>query len=149
MDVFGQDRTQLLKIRLAFGFFMAFLISGCFARDEFRYAIWGARTKATVDDTSTHRFGRNSSPVKVVTLGFNDPATGHRAGQDQVAPDYPIQPGETVAVQYIPGDEYAVRVLGNRNLVPVFFFFGCLVAMAVAVGLLAREANQPVRGRRR
>ncbi|WP_165248370.1 DUF3592 domain-containing protein [Paludisphaera soli] len=142
---------ETLKIRLAFGAFLAFMISGFYSVNELRYLIWGRTAPGQVAEAyvgpDPNRRGR--AEALIVTVTFRDQDGGARSATDVVHGDSEISVGDEVPVQYVPGSEYAVRLAGNRQLAPVFLFLGCLGALAVFIGLLIREANEPVKNNRR
>lgn len=138
------------KIRLAFGAFMVFVVSGYYSLDEARYLAWGRNAQADVVESyvSPNPGGRRRPDVRVVRVSFPDEEGRARTGTDLLHRDSEVRAGDRVAVDYIPGNEYMVRLVGHRNLAPVFIFLACLGAMAVFLGMLVREANEPA-GRRR
>lgn len=128
-----------------------FLFSTYYSWHEFRYMIWGDTVEAQITRSfETEEFRRRGRRVKklAVEYSFVDSASQQtRNERDDVDPDWPIG-GETILVQYIPGEPDASRLSGHRSLLSVLFFFGSLIAVAAFVYKMHREVNSPPTRRR-
>jgi len=127
-----------------------FLISGCFALDEARYLVWGKIAEGRVRDkpqavSIDERYGNRT--YLGVNYTFRDEVAGPRSERDLVPPAMQVSEGQTVPIQYIPGEEKSSRVAGNRSMGYVYTFLGCIAVMAIFIYMLAREANEPVRSK--
>jgi hypothetical protein len=128
-----------------------FLISGCFALDEARYLVWGkiaegrVRDKPQVVSIDERHGNRNYLGVNYT---FRDEISGPRSERDLVPPSTPLTEGQAIPIQYIPSEEKSSRLAGNRSMGYVYTFLACLAVMAIFIYKLAREANEPVSGKK-
>lgn len=136
------------KVRIALGVFIAFVLSAFFAFEELRYTIWGRTVQAQLLEVRNTRDigGRGrTEPALAFDYSFDDGELGRRTEKDMVPPDWARPEGNSIAVQYIPGEKDASRLAGHRHIGSVVIFGACLLALAVFIIILAREANAPIR----
>jgi hypothetical protein len=139
------------KLRAAMAAFGLFVFSGFYSVNELRHLLWGRKAQAEVVEAKLGRDpgSRRGREVLLATLSYTDADGQARTTTDILHADSEISQGDRVVVQYIPGDEYATRVEGNRNLLPLAIFGGSLLAAGAFVAMLIREANEPYRKKRR
>ena len=144
------EEDELRKFKLILGAFCAFLISGYFAYQECKFLVWGATAEATITNMfETTGTGRNRRSLRLaIEYTFTDSATGSRSERDDVPISWPIPQG-TVTVQYLPGVAKSSRLLGNSSTFFVWIFCGCIALLGYAGYRLYKEANEPVRPKRR
>jgi hypothetical protein len=140
------EERELAGCKTVLAISALFLFSTYYSWHEFRYMLWGDTAEAQVTRTfETEEFRRRGRRVKrlAVEYSFTDSSNQQtRNERDDVGLDWPID-GETVLVQYIPGEPDASRLSGHRSLLSVLFFFGCLIAVAAFVYKMHREVNSP------
>ena len=123
-----------------------FLISGYYSISELRFAVSGKTIEASLTQVKqTMSTGRRSRPRLSFEYQFAEADGKTRSERDVVSVDWPAPTAGTVTIQYIPGVANASRLLGHSNMVWVYVFMGCSVAMAVSIYLLCRAANEPIR----
>jgi hypothetical protein len=121
-------------------------VSAFLAYREIVYLCFARQAEATVEKVFDTR-GRN--PATTVIFEFTEAETGkQRRESDQLQLGWRPPPGPLV-VQYVPGWNLYVRVAGNTQQWSLWVFGASLAAAIVYIGLLVREANTPVRRRRR
>lgn len=121
---------------------LVFLISTYFAYRELKYCVWGKTIDAhVIRKYESNQYSRRSRrPMLVVQYSFNDAGTTRTEG-DQVPFDWKLPDNGTAIVQYLPGQPYASRLDGHRNLFSVWVFFGSLLVAALYIFSLLRQAR--------
>ena len=140
------EENELAGCRTVLFVTVVFLFSTYYAWHEFRYMLWGTTVEAKIDRTfETEESRRRGRRVKklAVEYSFTDTSTNQtRSERDDVSRDWPVS-GETILVQYIPGQPDQSRLSGNRSTISLVIFFGCLIAVAAFVYKMHREVNSP------
>ncbi|WP_337174308.1 hypothetical protein [Paludisphaera sp.] len=141
---------EIRRLRLAMTALVVFVVSGFSSVNEPRYLLWGRAARADVVEAKLGRDpgSRRGRNVMLATLSYREEGGEHRTTTDILPPDWEITAGDEVAVQYIPGDPYTARVVGNRSLLPVAVFGGSLLAVG-ALRPTSRTRRNAVRPRRR
>lgn len=145
----GKDNVAEEDQRGCFLLIVAVLVlcvSAFLAHREVVYFIFGEQTAAAVDRVFDVR-GRNSNTT--VIFEFTDSATGkERRESDQMRLGWRPPPGR-LKIQYVPGSDTYARVAGHTQQWSLWVFGASLTAIIVYIGWLVREANTPMRTRRR
>jgi hypothetical protein len=124
-------RTSL-QIRLWLFAIVMFFFGIYTAYREFRYAISGETTQATVVDMFETR-GRRGRTTRHVRYQYTDAeATQKRTGSDAVADGAFFDRGQAISIQYLPGEEDSSRLSGHRNYVGLVIFAVSIGAMTFA-----------------
>ncbi len=139
-----------IKLRFAIAMVVLFLISGWYAFQELRYAIFGRTVEATVTGVEHRRErvyrrrGRHTTrDVTDITVQFPAPDNTPRMGELTQSGVSAVQPQQKLMIQYLPGDADMVRLSGQQNWLSIVFFLGGLTAMIGTVVWVGMEANRP------
>jgi hypothetical protein len=135
------DRSQMWKLRIGLGLITCFVASGFMSFGELKYLIWGKTAAAQVEATYERIGGRRSGPRLGVEYRFQEEGGASRTEEDQVAIDSAIGEGDTVSIQYLPGEAGRSRIEGNRKIGAVVFFAACVVAGVLFILKLYLEAK--------
>ena len=123
---------------------LLFLISGCFAYTELKYAVRSKTTDAQVSEAKRWLSGRRQTPKIDLKYSYQEADGTHRSGRDDVPESWVPGDLKTVQVQYIPGAQDSSRIKASERLMPVYFFAAMVVWLGYAIFKLAREANTPI-----
>ncbi len=139
------------NLRLAMTAFMVFVMSGFFSVGELRYLAWGRKAPAEVVEAVIGRDpnSRKAREALLATVSFRDSEGQNRTTTLILPPDSQLAAGAATTVQYVPGDQYAIRLDGDRELLWVGIFVAGLLATAAFVGKIVLEAREPVTKKRR
>ena len=142
--------AEIRKAKWALLAAAAFCVSGCFSLSELNYLVRGQETTGRITELKDTTRGRRDRPVRYVKFEYTE-ADGTRRTQDETfAPDWtPPGDGVTVPVRYISGSEYSGQIVGTASRWPLAIFGGSLALLAWFLWRLARQANEPARGRGR
>jgi hypothetical protein len=134
-----------------------FLVSGWFAVEELRYFAFGSTADATIVEAfKTQQTGRRgrSTPLLAIRYEFDDNGTS-RTERDDVSLDWALtqaflpEPGDKIAVQFLPGTEDKSRLKGHSRPLPVAIFVVALIGITGFAAWLWRHAYQQVHGPKR
>lgn len=140
---------QRFKWILASG--LMFLITGCLAYSELRYAIWGETAQAKVHDVrDTISTSRRAGSMVSLHYTFTESDGTQRTDHESVPADSPLVGAQTILVRYLPGVDQSSRIEGSVRFNALLFFLGSLLWLAYSIYSMAREAHTPIsRGPRR
>jgi hypothetical protein len=116
---------------------------------EFKYVCWGLATTATVteiwDGPNLDR-GEGGGPDKVrhIRFSFLERNGQQQTAWDHVALDTPMAPGQTVDIEYIPGDDYTARLRQNRRPGTLVFFISIASLGLMGLFCVVRKAHRDV-----
>lgn len=123
---------DIKKFRFILVVGVLFLLSAVFSWGELKYALSGKSADAVVLQVKqTREGGRRSSPKLSVEYQFAEEGGASRREYDTMPLDWKPPQDRTVKVQYLAGSPDSSRLAGNGNMVWVYIFFGCLLALAV------------------
>lgn len=127
--------SDWLKIRLAVGGLILFIVSIFFSASELWYLAFGKTTQATIvavqEVTKRGRFGSTRTQLRV-RYNFDEGDGIRKTEMDTVGTDWIDKlEGGTVAVQYLPGSPESSRLSGNNHMFFVWVLPACLVALGV------------------
>ncbi|MGE3316515.1 MAG: DUF3592 domain-containing protein [Planctomycetaceae bacterium] len=119
-----------------------FVISSYFVWIEFEYAISSLRLEADVERAyETVAVSGRGRRVLHIDYSFKDAQSGERRIEsDEVSLNWPW-PNQTVDVAYLPGRPGQSRLAENRRYVAILFFAASVIAPAIWIGFLYREAR--------
>lgn len=144
------ERVKLGSVFLAL---LAIVVSGCYAYHEVRYLAWGRKAPGVVTAAYTVKKPRARRSWDRELLGVKVDYTGAdgkpHAADDKLPISSKLAPGDAVVVEYIPGEGRSGRLEGNREYFWLAVLPASLVASVILVGMLVREANGPVKKKRR
>lgn len=121
-------------------------VSAFLAYREVIYLCFGRQTAATVERVFDVR-GRHANTT--VIFNFTDAGTEEqRRESDQLRLGWRPLPGP-LPVEYVSGSASFVRVAGHRQRWSLWVFGASLTAAILYIGKLVREANRPIRRKRR
>ncbi len=150
ISIVDQDK-EITRAKWFLGALGLSIISGYFALDELKYAVWGKTVPGDVAQAKPFReAGRRGRSTEMLEVEYSFPneAGGTLTERDQVPLDWPLS-GNKIMVEHIPGTPDSSRLAGNRNMVSVYLFLGSLAAIAGVVFVFYREAKaserKPVR----
>jgi hypothetical protein len=117
---------ELAKLKKFIFSGVAFIISAFLSFSELKYALFSktaeAKVTGTHDTAETGRQGRRI-PLVAVEYQFTEADGTARSERDDVPVDFPLPSGGSVAVQYYPGVADSSRLVGQRSLTWVYFFW--------------------------
>ena len=128
---------------LVLGFFLGL--------EELNYSFWGITTDALIYETykNIENTGRSASePVIVFRYTFVNNHHQPQKGFDRLPIGTPGSVGDRIRIQYIPGDNYATRLEGQRNRWTITFVVLPVFVMLALIGLLYRESIKDKRTRK-
>jgi hypothetical protein len=140
------DNKELANAKWLLGCIVVFLVSCFFVYDEFCYLIWSREAPGTITKvyTSTTRRGT----VLNVDYTFTEADKTARRGTVVLSDSWSPPPGNTVTVQYTPGELGRSRLAGTIYRLPIIIFGVSLLAVLVVIVRLVREANDAYRPRK-
>ena len=147
------EDNELEKAKFVLAFAGVFLISTYFAWDAMRYKVFAstadARVVRTYESTDIGRRGRRT-PRLGVEYQFTDKSGATVTEKDEVSLDTAISSNGAIRVEYLAGIRDSSRIAGTRSAaLPILFFVGSLIGLAVFIVKLAREANAPIKTSRK
>ena len=147
------DDKELEKAKYVLAFIGVFLLSAYFAWDAIRYQVFAstadARVVRTYDTSESGRRGRRT-PRLGVEYQFTDKSGASVTEKDEVSLDTAIGSSGAIRVEYLAGIRDSSRISGTRSAaLPILFFVGSLIGLAIFIVKLAREANAPIKTSRK
>ncbi len=128
---------------------IVFLVSGCYAYSELKYAIWGQMADAKViraeQKSTPGRRGRTHHVMRV-EYEFAEANGTRRSEKDDVSVDWSPPGDGKISVQYIPGAEHSSRLEGQSHMFAVYLFLGCIVWLGYSLYQIGRQAHDDGRG---
>lgn len=144
------ERVKLGSIFLAL---LATAVSACHAYHEARYLARGRKAPGVVTAAYVIKKPRAKRSWDREVLGVKADFTGadgkHHTADDTLPTSSKLAPGDEVVVEYIPGEGRSGRLEGNREYFWLAVLPASLVASGIFVGMLVREANGPIKKKRR
>jgi hypothetical protein len=132
-------------IALALAVFVC--VSTLLAWREIMYFCFSRETDAAL--LGYHEPGRRTTERTLVSFEFTEPESGLVRRHSQMVPRGWPAPAGPLRVQFIPGADSYARVAGYTQRWALWMFGGSLLAAATFVARALREANSPIRRRRR
>lgn len=131
-------------IRLLMGALILLLGSTYLSCQELKYSLWGRTASAEIiRRTNVKEPGRGGTlrPLVRVEYRFQDERGTTGNGKLNFAADSDVPAGMALPIQYLPGEPGESRLLGQRNLTPVYIMLGFVAILAGLVVKLLIEAR--------
>lgn len=135
---------ELARFKWILAVGIAVIVTGCYAFNEMKYALWGKSAAAKImqvkEITSTGRRGRTRKLLRV-EYEFSEASGTRRSERDEVSMDWSLPTDGTITVQFIPGVEHASRLEGHSSMIAVYLFFGCIAFLGIAIYRVSQYVN--------